>query len=61
MEEFIKQENRRLYHPARMHLRDPQKVGMLYVSTLFVFMNLPCFVSVPIRMKTALFFYAYML
>jgi len=31
MEAYIDQENRRLYHPARMHLRDPQKVGMIYV------------------------------
>ncbi|KAF9898474.1 Golgin sub A member 7, partial [Lobosporangium transversale] len=30
MEEFIEQENRQIYHPARMHLRDPQKVGMIY-------------------------------
>ncbi|KAG0054823.1 Golgin sub A member 7 [Gryganskiella cystojenkinii] len=37
MEEFIDQENRRLYHPARMHLRDPQKVGMIYVRTLSKF------------------------
>ncbi|KAI8601109.1 Golgin subfamily A member 7/ERF4 family-domain-containing protein [Dissophora ornata] len=32
MEEFIEQENRRLYHPARMHLRDPQTVGMIYLE-----------------------------
>ncbi|KAI7832745.1 Golgin subfamily A member 7/ERF4 family-domain-containing protein [Gamsiella multidivaricata] len=32
MEQFIEQENRRLYHPARMHLRDPQKVGMIYLE-----------------------------
>ncbi|GJJ74705.1 hypothetical protein EMPS_07063 [Entomortierella parvispora] len=32
MEEYIDQENRRLYHPARMHLRDPQKVGMIYLE-----------------------------
>ncbi|KAK3823364.1 MAG: Golgin subfamily A member 7/ERF4 family-domain-containing protein [Benniella sp.] len=32
MEEFIEQENKRLYHPARMHLRDPQKVGMIYLE-----------------------------
>ncbi|KAF9154981.1 hypothetical protein BGX20_004552 [Mortierella sp. AD010] len=32
MVEFIDQENRNLYHPARMHLRDPQKVGMIYLE-----------------------------
>ncbi|KAG0294235.1 hypothetical protein BGZ96_001538 [Linnemannia gamsii] len=32
MEAFIQEENRRLYHPARMHLRDPQKVGMIYLE-----------------------------
>ncbi|KAG0225836.1 Golgin sub A member 7 [Mortierella sp. GBA43] len=32
MERFIEQENKRLYHPARMHLRDPQKVGMIYLE-----------------------------
>ncbi|KAF9989252.1 hypothetical protein BGZ75_006937 [Mortierella antarctica] len=32
MEALIDLENQRLYHPARMHLRDPQKVGMLYLE-----------------------------
>ncbi|KAF9199278.1 Golgin sub A member 7 [Haplosporangium sp. Z 27] len=32
MEEFIDQQNRTVYHPARMHLRDPQKVGMIYLE-----------------------------
>ncbi|KAF9094705.1 hypothetical protein BGX23_001710 [Mortierella sp. AD031] len=32
MEAFIQEENRRVYHPARMHLRDPQKVGMIYLE-----------------------------
>ncbi|KAK5814428.1 Golgin subfamily A member 7/ERF4 family-domain-containing protein [Linnemannia elongata] len=32
MEAFIQEENRRVYHPARMHLRDPQSVGMIYLE-----------------------------
>ncbi|KAF9544403.1 hypothetical protein EC957_012107 [Mortierella hygrophila] len=32
MEVFIQEENRRVYHPARMHLRDPQTVGMIYLE-----------------------------
>ncbi|KAF9431991.1 hypothetical protein BGZ76_011439 [Entomortierella beljakovae] len=32
MVDFIEQENRRIYHPAKMHLRDPQKVGMIYLE-----------------------------
>ncbi|KAG0303773.1 hypothetical protein BGZ98_006301 [Dissophora globulifera] len=32
MEDFIALENKRLYHPARMHLRDPQTVGMIYLE-----------------------------
>ncbi|KAG9066727.1 hypothetical protein KI688_012636 [Linnemannia hyalina] len=32
MEMFIQEENRRVYHPARMHLRDPQTVGMIYLE-----------------------------
>ncbi|KAF9136248.1 hypothetical protein BGW39_003693 [Mortierella sp. 14UC] len=32
MEAFIQEENRRVYHPARMHLRDPQRVGMIYLE-----------------------------
>ncbi|KAF9335797.1 Golgin sub A member 7 [Podila minutissima] len=32
METFIHHENERVYHPARIHLRDPQKVGMIYLE-----------------------------
>ncbi|KAG0018995.1 Golgin sub A member 7 [Podila clonocystis] len=32
MEMFIHHENERVYHPARIHLRDPQKVGMIYLE-----------------------------
>ncbi|KAF9920994.1 hypothetical protein FBU30_009031 [Linnemannia zychae] len=32
MEAFIEEENKRVYHPAQMHLRDPQKVGMIYLE-----------------------------
>ncbi|KAF9405761.1 hypothetical protein BGZ94_003386 [Podila epigama] len=32
MQEFIQQENERIYHPAKIHLRDPQKVGMIYLE-----------------------------
>ncbi|KAF9583075.1 hypothetical protein BGW38_010309 [Lunasporangiospora selenospora] len=32
MEKFIELENKKLYHPAKMHLRNPLKVGMIYLE-----------------------------
>lgn len=43
MEMFIHNENERIYHPARIHLRDPQKVGMIYVSFNHPLLSVPEF------------------
>ncbi|KAF9977086.1 hypothetical protein BGZ73_007058 [Actinomortierella ambigua] len=32
LEAFIDHENKQLYHPAKMHLRDPQRTGMIYLE-----------------------------